>query len=378
MAEKPKISAKIKDSRVERHNSLDLQTNSSKFHPRTTAARLCSLASSFNHRDNTNAKTHKHIKSKTHQSTKLDATQSIEERATQHTSITSYHQPPIHPRSSLQLDQDFINEEGNANEVGHEVDRIELDVDHVQSDLTDLRHGTYEIKKRTRGPTTGIGWSKRKYHCTKKVEVQIPTDLRRIVGERSQELITRSGRIVRLYAPLNVEKWAHIPVDIIDKIVDIIYRQVAHEEQQLPIYMRLWEKTKKENKISGRIKLQRSKKVVSMRLPYLEPTKLTESKSMQSMCQVYAAVSFICNIGNLLSISSMSLSSPPSYHNDGFYHQPACACMHIGILAAAAHAAANSSPFTIFYSPRFATSLFVNHIMILMALVASRTRFTSF
>jgi hypothetical protein len=29
--------------------------------------------------------------------------------------------------------------------------------------------------------------------------------------------------------------------------------------------------------------------------------------------------------------------------------------MHIGILAAAAHAAANSSPFTIFYNPRYFT-----------------------
>jgi len=27
--------------------------------------------------------------------------------------------------------------------------------------------------------------------------------------------------------------------------------------------------------------------------------------------------------------------------------------MHIGILAAAAHAAANNSPFTVFYNPRF-------------------------
>ncbi|KAK8966418.1 hypothetical protein KSP40_PGU014157 [Platanthera guangdongensis] len=106
-------------------------------------------------------------------------------------------------------------------------------------------NGTCQIKKRTRGPTTGIRWCKRKYHCTEKVEVQIPADLRRIVGQRSQELITRSGRIIRLYAPLNVEKWAHIPVDIIDKIIDIIYRQVAHEEHQLPIYVRLWEKTKK-------------------------------------------------------------------------------------------------------------------------------------
>ncbi|KAK8962915.1 Deoxyhypusine synthase [Platanthera guangdongensis] len=104
---------------------------------------------------------------------------------------------------------------------------------------------TCEIKKRTRGPTTGIGWSKRKYDSTEKVEVHLPADLHRFVGDRSQELITRSGRIVRLYAPLNVERWAHIPVDIIDKIIDIIYRQVAHEDQQFPIYIRLWEKTKK-------------------------------------------------------------------------------------------------------------------------------------
>jgi auxin response factor len=33
--------------------------------------------------------------------------------------------------------------------------------------------------------------------------------------------------------------------------------------------------------------------------------------------------------------------------------------MHIGILAAAAHAAANSSPFTIFYNPRASPSEFV-------------------
>ncbi|KAK8936928.1 hypothetical protein KSP39_PZI012825 [Platanthera zijinensis] len=67
----------------------------------------------------------------------------------------------------------------------------------------------------------------RKYHCTKKVEVKIPTDLRRIVGQRSQKLITRIGCIVRLYSPLNVEKWTHIPVDIIDKIVDIIYSEFS-------------------------------------------------------------------------------------------------------------------------------------------------------
>jgi len=34
--------------------------------------------------------------------------------------------------------------------------------------------------------------------------------------------------------------------------------------------------------------------------------------------------------------------------------------MHIGILAAAAHAAANNSPFTIFYNPRSALSFWLN------------------
>jgi hypothetical protein len=33
--------------------------------------------------------------------------------------------------------------------------------------------------------------------------------------------------------------------------------------------------------------------------------------------------------------------------------------MHIGVLAAAAHAAANSSPFTIFYNPRASPTEFV-------------------
>lgn len=33
--------------------------------------------------------------------------------------------------------------------------------------------------------------------------------------------------------------------------------------------------------------------------------------------------------------------------------------MHIGILAAAAHAAANNSPFTIFYNPRYRYKIFL-------------------
>ena len=39
-----------------------------------------------------------------------------------------------------------------------------------------------------------------------------------------------------------------------------------------------------------------------------------------------------------------------------------CDSMHIGILAAAAHAAANNSPFTIFYNPRYYFKMLLIHI----------------
>jgi len=39
--------------------------------------------------------------------------------------------------------------------------------------------------------------------------------------------------------------------------------------------------------------------------------------------------------------------------------------MHIGILAAAAHAAANNSPFTVFYNPRLITYIFLCRVLFL-------------
>ncbi|KAK8944140.1 hypothetical protein KSP39_PZI007931 [Platanthera zijinensis] len=65
---------------------------------------------------------------------------------------------------------------------------------------------------------------KRRQNNTERVDVQLPTELRRLVGYRAQELITKSGRYVRDHAPLNVEKWSDIPTDIVDKIINIIYR----------------------------------------------------------------------------------------------------------------------------------------------------------
>ncbi|KAK8938589.1 hypothetical protein KSP39_PZI011496 [Platanthera zijinensis] len=77
-------------------------------------------------------------------------------------------------------------------------------------------------KKRTRGPTIGLEWSKRRQNNLERVAVQLPAELRRLVGYRAQELITKIGRYVRQNAPLNVEKWSEIPTDIIDKIINII------------------------------------------------------------------------------------------------------------------------------------------------------------
>ncbi|KAK8967423.1 hypothetical protein KSP40_PGU009498 [Platanthera guangdongensis] len=125
--------------------------------------------------------------------------------------------------------------------IGNELDHLEPEADHhLHSNPTDLGHGTCKINKRTRGPTTGIVWSKRKFDSTEKIEVHLPADLRRFVGDRSQELITRSGRIVRLYAPLNVERWAHIPVDIIDKIIDIIYVLPQYPLPTHDVLVRWW------------------------------------------------------------------------------------------------------------------------------------------
>ncbi|KAK8931470.1 hypothetical protein KSP39_PZI016310 [Platanthera zijinensis] len=84
------------------------------------------------------------------------------------------------------------------------------------------RRGLNVTKKRTRGPTIGLEWSKRRQNNLERVAVQLPAELRRLVGYRAQELITKSGRYVRQNAPLNVEKWSEIPTDIIDKIINII------------------------------------------------------------------------------------------------------------------------------------------------------------
>ncbi|KAK8921843.1 hypothetical protein KSP39_PZI020175 [Platanthera zijinensis] len=70
-----------------------------------------------------------------------------------------------------------------------------------------------------------LEWSKRRQNNVERVDVQLPAELRRLVGYRAQELITKSGRYVRHHAPLNVEKWSLIPTDITDKIINIIYAE---------------------------------------------------------------------------------------------------------------------------------------------------------
>ncbi|KAK8957235.1 Histone-lysine N-methyltransferase ATXR6 [Platanthera zijinensis] len=71
-----------------------------------------------------------------------------------------------------------------------------------------------------------LEWSKRRQNNMERVDVQLQAELQRLVGYRAQELITKSGRYVRHHAPLNVEKWSLIPIDITDKIINIIYDNI--------------------------------------------------------------------------------------------------------------------------------------------------------
>ncbi|KAK8913896.1 E3 ubiquitin-protein ligase UPL2 [Platanthera zijinensis] len=141
--------------------------------------------------------------------------------------VSSSGQRPTKTAISLYTDRGLINEDQHTI-VESVVEHVSTDVevDHVPTDPTDFEHATNSglnvSKKRTRGPTIGLEWSKRRQNNLERVDVQLPAELRRLVGYRAQELITKSGRYVRQNAPLNVEKWSEIPTDIIDKIVNII------------------------------------------------------------------------------------------------------------------------------------------------------------
>lgn len=52
--------------------------------------------------------------------------------------------------------------------------------------------------------------------------IEIPEELRRVVGTNAQQFITETAQIIKQNAPLNVEKWSKMPPHIIDRMVKVV------------------------------------------------------------------------------------------------------------------------------------------------------------
>ncbi|KAK8934009.1 hypothetical protein KSP39_PZI015912 [Platanthera zijinensis] len=111
--------------------------------------------------------------------------------------ISSYQQMPTQTPRSLHLDPGLTNDDQHTYvESGVEHVSLEPEVDHVPASPTNPEldnNGSNVTKKRTRGPTMALEWSKRRQNNVERVDVQLPAELRRLVGYRAQELITKSG-----------------------------------------------------------------------------------------------------------------------------------------------------------------------------------------
>nr|CAD1833536.1 unnamed protein product [Ananas comosus var. bracteatus] len=116
-------------------------------------------------------------------------------------------------------------------EFGEHHPRIESNVaqpqvQHLSTDshnaLNGSSAGSCSDRKRTRGKTMGIKWSKIRKSENTKPSLQIPQDLQRVVGGNAQQFITETSQIVKQHAPLNVDKWSKIPTYIIDKMVQLV------------------------------------------------------------------------------------------------------------------------------------------------------------
>ncbi|KAK8923427.1 hypothetical protein KSP39_PZI019055 [Platanthera zijinensis] len=251
------IGVKTKNSHVEsfidnsplhstrtRKHSIDWKTKSTTLHPRSTAARILSTAKSFtkqdfrtSHKDQTKKSQVVNVSSYQQRPTQTPRMLHLDQALTnddQHTHvesgverISSYQQNPTQTPRSLQLDRALTNNDRHTYvESGVEHVSVEAEADHVPASPTNPEldnNGSNVTRKRTRGPTMALEWSKRRLNNAERVNVQLPAELRRLVGYRAQELITKCGRYVRHHAPLNVEKWSLIPTDITEKILNIIY-----------------------------------------------------------------------------------------------------------------------------------------------------------
>lgn len=72
------------------------------------------------------------------------------------------------------------------------------------------------------GRHMGIKWAKMRKSEQTKPSLQIPRDLRRVVGGNAQQFITETSQIVKQHAPLNVDKWSKIPTYTIDKMFQLV------------------------------------------------------------------------------------------------------------------------------------------------------------
>lgn len=77
-------------------------------------------------------------------------------------------------------------------------------------------------RKRTRGKTIGLKWAKKRKEEKAKPAIEIPEELRRVVGTNAQQFITETAQIIKQNAPLNVEKWSKMPPHIIDRMVKVV------------------------------------------------------------------------------------------------------------------------------------------------------------
>nr|CAD1817783.1 unnamed protein product [Ananas comosus var. bracteatus] len=85
-------------------------------------------------------------------------------------------------------------------------------------------------KKKGRGPTTNPNAKKRKEENKGKVEFSKRLG-RAVGGLQLAEFITEMGVVLRQYAPLNVNKWAEVPMHYKDKMWDDLMRMSARNKE---------------------------------------------------------------------------------------------------------------------------------------------------
>ncbi|GMG99141.1 hypothetical protein Nepgr_000981 [Nepenthes gracilis] len=73
-----------------------------------------------------------------------------------------------------------------------------------------------------RGRTRCVKWKSKRDDNPAPVKIDLPSSLRRIVGENAQQFITEISYLVKQYCPINVDNWkqmdAHIKMKLMQKV----------------------------------------------------------------------------------------------------------------------------------------------------------------